>query len=37
MTDTLAGVSPPDPAKAGNADERELISSELLVVADVPS
>ena len=35
MTDTLVGVSPPDPAEAGNADERELSPAELAAVEDL--
>jgi hypothetical protein len=32
MTDTLMGVSPPEPAGAGDAEERELNPAELAAV-----
>ena len=35
MTDTLMGVSPPGPAGAGDAEERELNPAELAAVEDL--
>ena len=36
MTDTLVGVSsPPDPAQAGDAEDRELSPAELAAVEDL--
>src|SRR3954452_19956188 len=35
MTDTLVGMSPPEPAGAGDAEERELSPAELAAVEDL--
>ena len=35
MTDTLVGVSPPDPAPAGDAEDRDLSPAELAAVEDL--